>query len=290
MTEDEFAVYQSLSEETEDHRWAFDNDLSLSAIGAQPEGADVVAGAWWPATYAGPPLVALEEKTAEAARLGIGDTITVSVLGRDIEARIAALRKVDFGGFGPDFTLVIDPAALAGATLRQVAIAKATPAEEARVTRALGGPFPQVNVISVREQLDAAHDIFDRLTLAVRGAAAVAGLAGLLVLAGAIAAGARARAKEAATLKVLGAARWQILAAYGIEYGAVGAVAGLAGVALGFAAAWPVVTNVFEASWSVDWAGAAALIAGAAGITGLGGLIAALVALAQRPAPVLRAD
>jgi putative ABC transport system permease protein len=85
-------------------------------------------------------------------------------------------------------------------------------------------------VISVREQLDAAAALFDRLALAVRGAAAVAGLAGLLVLAGAIAAGARARAREAATLKVLGATRGQILAAYAIEYGAVGLIAGAAGV------------------------------------------------------------
>jgi len=67
-------------------------------------------------------------------------------------------------------------------------------------------------------------------------------------------------------------------------------VAGLAGVALGAAAAWPVVVKVFEATWSVDWAGVAALIGAAAAITGAGGLIAALYALSQRPAPVLRAD
>ena len=145
-------------------------------------------------------------------------------------------------------------------------------------------------MISVREQLEAAADLFGRLTLAVRAAAAVAGLAGLLVLAGAIAAGARARAREAATLKVLGAARWQILSAYAIEYGAVGAIAGIAGVALGFAAAWPVVVAVFEATWSVDWTGALGLIAGAAAITAGGGLLAALHALASRPAPVLRAE
>jgi putative ABC transport system permease protein len=271
-------------------RFAFDADISLSAIGAQPDDAGVVSGRWWAADYAGPPLVALEQGVADAAHLKIGDPITLSILGRDIDARVAVIRKVDFGGFGPDFTLVIDPAALAGANLRQVAIAKATPAEEARVTRDLGASFPQVNVISVREQLGAAKQLFDRLTLAVRAAAAVAGLAGLLVLAGAIAAGARARAKEAATLKVLGAARWQILAAYAIEYGAVGAVAGLAGVALGTAAAWPVVVKVFEATWSVDWAGVAALIGAAAAVTGAGGLVAALHALSRRPAPVLRAE
>ena len=271
-------------------QWAFDADISLSAIGAEPEGSGVVFGRWWPAGYAGPPLIAMEDELAKAANLKIGDEVTISTLGREFQARLAATRKVDFGGFGPDFSLVLDAAALAGANPRQVAIAKATPAEEVRVTRALGASFPTVDVISVREQLQAATQLFDRVTLAVRAAAAVAGLAGLLVLAGAIAAGARARAKEAATLKVLGAARWQILAAYGIEYGAVGAVAGLAGVALGFAAAWPVVVKVFEATWSVDWTGAIGLIAGAAAITGAGGLIAALHALAMRPAPVLRAE
>ncbi len=271
-------------------RWAFDADISLSAIAAEPADAGVTAGHWWPVGYAGPPLVALSDDVAAAAHLRVGDMITLSVLGRDLDARVAALRHVDFSGFGPDFALILDPAALAGASLRQVAIAKATPAEEARVTAALGASFPGVDVISVREQLQAADKLFDRLALAVRAAAAVAGLAGLLVLAGAIAAGARARAREAATLKVLGASRWQILAAYAIEYGAVGAVAGLAGVALGAAAAWPVVVKVFEATWSVDWGGVAALIGGAAAITGAGGLAAALHALQRRPAPALRAD
>ena len=94
----------------------------------------------------------------------------------------------------------------------------------------------------------------------------------------------------AATLTVLGGSRWQILAAYGVEYGAVGLIAGIAGVALGYAAAWPVVVMVFEAEWSVDWAGVAALLGGAAGLATLGGLLAAMQALSERPAPVLRAE
>jgi putative ABC transport system permease protein len=145
-------------------------------------------------------------------------------------------------------------------------------------------------VISVREQLEAASALFDRLALAVRGAAAVAALAGLVVLAGSIAAGAGARAREAATLKVLGAARAQILLAYVIEYGAVGLIAGLAGVGLGAAAAWPVVVKVFHAQWSVDWAGVMTLTGGAAGLTALGGALAALQALSRHPAPVLRSE
>jgi putative ABC transport system permease protein len=212
------------------------------------------------------------------------------VLGRRIEARVAVLRRVDFAAFGASFPVILDPAALAGAPLRAIAIARVSPEEEARITRALGADFPQVDVVSVREALADAAKIFDRLSLAVRAAAGVAAVAGLLVLAGAIAARAAARAREAAVLKVLGATPGQVLLAYGVEYGAVGLIAGLAGAALGWAAAWPVVTHVFRATWSVDFKGLAALVLGSAGLAAAGGLIAAAAALARRPAPVLRAD
>jgi len=269
-------------------RWAYDNDITLSAIGPEPRDAKIVAGRWWPADYAGPPLVAISTEAAKGARLKVGDTVTLTILGREIEARVAVLRKIDFGGFGASFPVVLDPEALTGANLSNIAIAKASRPEERRATLALGSAFRAVNVISVREQLEAAGDLFSRLALAIRGAGAVAALAGLLVLAGAIAAGARARAREAAILKVLGADRGQILAAYGLEYGAVGLIAGIAGVALGYAAAWPIVSLVFGAHWSVDWTGVAALVAGAAAVAGAGGLAAATVALGRRPAPVLR--
>ncbi|HEY2264591.1 MAG TPA: Phenylacetic acid catabolic protein, partial [Streptosporangiaceae bacterium] len=46
MTEDEFAAYQSLSEETEDHRWAFGTGFTdpLEGIDASvPDGVDATA-------------------------------------------------------------------------------------------------------------------------------------------------------------------------------------------------------------------------------------------------------
>lgn len=271
-------------------QWAYDNDIQVSVIGPQPREAGVVEGRWWPADYAGEPVIAMEADAAHGAGLKVGDSVTLNVLGREIDVRIAALRKVDWGGFGPAFPIIINPSALEGAVLQQVAIAKADKVQEAAVIRALGQDFPMVNVISVREQLEAATEMLDRLVLAIQGAASVAALAGLLVLAGAIAAGARARAREAATLKVLGGSRTQILVAYGVEYGAVGLIAGLAGVALGYAAAWPVVVKVFEAQWSVDWAGVATLLGAASGLATVGGLLAAAQALSKRPAPVLRAE
>ncbi|MFZ5718660.1 MAG: ABC transporter permease [Pseudomonadota bacterium] len=271
-------------------RWAFDNDLSLSAIGPEPANAGILSGRWWAPNHVGVPLVALSREPAEGMAIQVGDTITFSVLGREIDAKVAVIRDVDFASFGPSFAAILSPNALEGATPRHVAIAKATREEEQRITRALGADFPEVNVISVRDQLDAATELFDRVALAVRGAAAVALLAALLVLAGAIAARAQERTREAATLKVLGASRAQVLSAYVIEYGLVGLIAGAAGVGLGYAAAWPVVVRVFEAEWSVDWAGVAALLGGACALAAAGGLLASFQALSKRPAPALRTE
>jgi putative ABC transport system permease protein len=218
----------------------------------------------------------------------VGDAITISLLGRALDVRIAGLRKVEFSQFGASFPIILDPAALQGANLRHIAIARTPPAQEAAILTRLGRDFPGVNVISVREQLESATRIFNQLAWAVRGAAAVAALAGLLVLIGAVASTAQARAREAAILKVLGAGRLQILAAYCVEYGVVGLIAGLAGVALGAAAAWPIVNQVFHTRLAVDWTGIVGVLALVSAVGAAAGGVAAFAALSRRPAPVLR--
>ena len=76
--------------------WVLRGDRGITYATAIPEGSRVVAGDWWGADYAGAPLVSLESKTAADLNLKIGDTITVNVLGRNITARIANLRAVDW--------------------------------------------------------------------------------------------------------------------------------------------------------------------------------------------------
>lgn len=274
----------------ERRRWAFDADLQMSAIGPEPDDSDMIQGEWWPDDYAGPPRVIIADRLAEQLQLEPGARITLLILGREVEATLQGVRELEWGRFGTSFPVILTPSALEGATLNNVAVGRLTPSEDAALTRALGASFPQVNVISVREQLEIAASLFDQLAWAVRGAAGVAGAAGLLVLAGALAAGAQARSREAAVLKVLGAVRGQVLTAYVVEYACVGLIAGLAGVGLGALAAWPVVTQVFDAPWSVDWSGLGLIIGGVALVTALGGLLAAFAALSKRPAPVLRAE
>jgi len=113
-------------------------------------------------------------------------------------------------------------------------------------------------------------------------------IAAVLVLAGALATGHRHRVYDAVVLKMLGATRWRLLAAYALEYLAVGLATAVVGVAAGSLAAYMVMTEVMNLSFV--WLPLPALAAtlGAAGLTIAFGLIGTFSALGQKPAPVLR--
>src|SRR5581483_8669257 len=75
-------------------RWAFDRDMPMAALAGDPHEDAPSQGLWWDAAYAGPPEVALDQDIAKAANLKLGDTVTIAVLGREIDARVAVIHKV----------------------------------------------------------------------------------------------------------------------------------------------------------------------------------------------------
>ena len=68
-----------------------------------------------------------------------------------------------------------------------------------------------VTSVRVKDALDAVNDVVSQLVMAIRGASSIALVASLLVLAGALAAGHRARLYDAVVLKTLGATRARLL-------------------------------------------------------------------------------
>jgi putative ABC transport system permease protein len=148
--------------------------------------------------------------------------------------------------------------------------------------------FPNVTTVRVKDALDAVGGIVTNLVLAIRGASIVALVAAVLVLGGALAAGHRHRVYDAVVLKTLGATRRRLIAAYGLEYLLLGAATALFGVAAGSIAAWLVVTDVMNLSFSWLPGPAAAAAFGALLVTVAFGLIGTFTALGHKPAPVLR--
>ncbi|MGP1394817.1 MAG: ABC transporter permease [Inquilinaceae bacterium] len=271
-----------------DHAWILEGDRGVTFSANQSEDHQVIDGDWWPADYAGPPLVSIYEDIAHAFDIGVGDRLTVNVLGRDIDAEIATLRSIDFGTLNINFTLVFSPAPLNAAPYTVIATVEATEAAEPVVQRAVTQGFPNVTVVRVRDALDTVNDILRKIGTAVRSTALVTLVAGVLVLAGAVAAGHRRRVYDSVVLKVLGATRGDVLRVFLLEYGLLGLVTAALAALIGTAAAWGVVRHVMDLDWVFLPASVVVTAVAATAITVAFGFVGTWRAMGQKAAPLLR--
>jgi putative ABC transport system permease protein len=272
--------------------WVLDGDRGITYAETLPEGSTLAAGEWWPPGYAGEPLVSFDAQNAAGIGLKVGDRLTVNVLGRNITARVANLRTVEWRSLGINFVMLFSPNSFAGAPHTNLATVTSAPngagVTDAALMRRLAIDFPSVTAVRVRDALEAVNTIVGQLATAIRGASGLAILASLLVLGGALAAGQRARLYDAMILKTLGATRRFILSSYALEYAAIGLVSALFGVVAGALAGWGVVTQVMQIEFVSDPTGALLSATAAIGVTVLFGLVGTLKILSKAPASHLR--
>ena len=268
--------------------WFLRGDRGLTYARNVPGGSRIVAGQWWPADYAGPPLVSLDVEAARAAGLAVGDKMVISILGREIEATIASLREINWDTMGFNFVIVFAPGTLESAPHSFMATISMPEAQERPFARAVSRAFPSVSAIRVKDVVETVSNMLGQLSVAVRSAASVAILAGIAVLVGALAASRRARIYDSVILKLLGASRARILAAQAMEFAALALVVSAVAFLLGAASGWYVVVKVLELDWAPDWSVVALTLAAGALVTLVLGLLGSLPALAARPARALR--
>jgi putative ABC transport system permease protein len=224
----------------------------------------------------------------------VGDTLRISLLGTERSARVASLRQIDWTSFGFNYALVFSPNTLEDAPHSYAAtITLAAPEKRDAVRRAiLSGlvkALPESSVIEVGPVLGQARTLLAQMGTAVFAAASVAILAGMAVLAGAIAAARAARQYDSVILRVLGASRGQLLALLLAEYALLSAVLAAVALALGLGAGWLVVVDLFEFAWLPDWGRVLSVLGGGVLLVMVLAVAGSLSVLRTRPAEALRA-
>ncbi|MBO9477614.1 FtsX-like permease family protein [Shimia sp. R11_0] len=271
-----------------DH-WVIRGDRGVTYAGDMPENTKLTAGTWWDPDHAGTPQISFAEEEALEMGLELGDSMTVNILGRDIEGIVTSFREVDFSSAGMGFILVMNEAALAGAPHSFIATVYAEPASEAALLKSVSEDYPNVTAIHVRDAAQQVSRLVAQLANATTYGASTILLTGLLVIFGAAAAGQSARTYEAAVLKTIGATRPQILRSFAWRAALLGAAAGAVALAVGVTGGWAVMTFVMESDFAVIWPNAATILGAGILANLLAGLIFALPSLATRPARILRA-
>lgn len=271
-----------------DSAWAMNGDRGLTYTGPMPQGTRLVAGQWWPQDYRGPPLLSFDAQIAAGWGVKVGDTITVNVLGRDVVLTIANLRQVAWRGLGINFTMVASPGLLEAAPHTHIAMVRNDPSADSALLRQVTDAFPNVSGVRVREILEGVAALLGKLGGALSAVGGVTLLAGMLVLAGAVAAGQGRRVREAVVLKTVGATRGQIRGAFLVEFGVLGLASGLLAAAAGTAAAWAVTSYIMRQEWVFLPGTLAATVLGCMALTLSFGYVGTALALRAKPAPFLR--
>ncbi len=270
--------------------WALQGDRGLTYAARPPAGTHLVAGTWWAPDYDGKPLVSLDAGLAQGWHLHLGDTITVNLLGRDIDLTIASLRDIAWRSLSLNFTMIASPGLLAHAPHSHIATVRVDDAEQGALLRVVTDALPNVSGIRVTDVLASVAVLLQQVAAAIAATGTLTLAAGALVLAGAVAAGQRRRTQEAVILKSLGVTRGQIRAAWLVEFGVLGAAAGVMAAVVGSLASYAVVHFVMEADWVFLPGTLAGTILACILLMLLFGYTGTASALRTRVAPMLRND
>lgn len=271
-----------------DASWALKGDRGLTYAEDLPKGSTLVEGKWWPHDYQGPNLVSMTQDIANGLDLKIGDKITVNVLGRDVDAEVANLRTVNWKSLGINFVMVFTPGTLKAAPHSHIVTVEMNGGDEGKLLNAMAAGYPSVTAVRVKDALSTVSDLLGKMLTAVRGANIITLLTGVLVLAGALAAGLSSRSYEAVVLKTYGATRAQLLLAFSIEYGLLGAVAAVFGIVVGSLASWFLAYFILLMPWHFSLPLAVLTSFMAMVLTVVAGLSVTARAVSAKPSSYLR--
>ena len=246
----------------------------------------IVAGRWWGGPEATPQL-SVEEGFAGALGVNLGDWLTFQVSGREIQAPITSLRRVQWDSFNVNF-FIIAPRSLLEEEPATYVTSFHLPENGEALMPALVREHPSVTLFDVDALIGQVRQIMDRGVLAVEYVFLFTLAAGVLVMYAGIHASLEERRSEHGVLRTLGARRGQLLGSLAVEFAAAGLLAGLLASIFAELTAWVLASELFGLEFQLNpWLWLAG-VAGSALLVGSAGTLATYPLVIRPPLQTLR--
>lgn len=283
-------LVEVLADDPEARREAMGDEYKLSYLSGNPEGLELVEGAWWtsPAPHGEPAFMAMEDREAYQLGLGVGDKVEFTAQHKTITAEIRAVYRQKglqtrfwFEGILQDGALDELISLYVGAVYQSDEAAKAS-------QRWLSQNIPNVITLRTADWLETAGDLLHKAAAGLAAVAAVSLLASLLVLSSLVSVSRRRQLYEANLLHCLGARHRAIGQSMLLETGLLTLLATVFATGLGSLIALPVADLALKLpAGDLWWLGA--LVAGTvSSLALLGGLLPIVRAIRLNPADLLR--
>lgn len=211
----------------------------------------VVAGSWWQPSDAGRNRISVEQSIAEALGLQLEDTLKFSIAGLSTEATIASIRTVEWESMRPNFYVIFSDKILDGASASYMTSFSLSASEKPALTELIR-QVPTLSLIEVDAMIDQLRSIIGQVSLAVEFILALVLIAGLMVLIASVQASLDERLRESAILRALGAQKSLVRGALLIEFGTLGWLSGLLGVAGAEGVLYFLQVEVFDMTFSFN--------------------------------------
>jgi len=271
----------------EDAQWFVNREQNLSWATHLSSSNELLDGEWWPADYAGPPLVSIEEEVSMETGLGIGDKLQFEIAGQLLDAEITSVRRINWDSFMPNFFLVLSPGALDNYPATFIAAMRVEDEEKGALVD-LVRKHPTISVIDLDSILQQVRGIIEKASMAVQAVFFFTLAAGIAVLFAAVQSTIDERRFESAMLRALGARKRIVFSGVMAEFAALGTAAGVLASAGASILAAILAVQLFELPYSFNpllW-----VVGVAAGLLVVcaSGYFAARSAINSAPVDVLR--
>ncbi len=191
--------------------------------------------------------ISITKDMAESLDLKLNDEIIFDVQGVPVTTYVGSFREVDWQRVQTNFMVVFPEGVLEQAPQFYVIVSRFDDKQvSADFQNTLVTKYPNVSMIDLSLILTTLDDIFDKIAFIIRFLALFSIITGILVLSAAIMNSKYTRLKENVMLRTIGALKKQIVGMTLVEYGYLGAFAGLSGILLSLAGSWILANYFFD--------------------------------------------
>lgn len=222
-----------------------ERELNLSFTDSLPAHNTVSEGQWFNAAPT-KAEVSVEDGVAERLGLEVGDQLTFDIAGTPLSAEITSIRELRWDSMEVNFFMIFPTAVLS--TFPQTWITSVSlPADKAGpISRELVRAYPNLTVLDTEQIISQVRKILGQVGQAVQFVFLFTVMAGGLVVVACVMTGARARTREAAIYRAMGASTSQLQRAAWLELSVLGALAGLVAAIAAQGLGWGVAHFVFD--------------------------------------------
>lgn len=266
-------------------REGFGRELNLTWTWQLPKGNVIEQGEWF--NGASRAEVSVEQRQAQRLGLTLGDSLSFSIGGVQIKARVSSIRRVDWTSLQPNFFMVLSPDLMANLPATQMTAVRVSTSQQSLLLQ-LAKQWPTISQISVEQILQQVQQVIAQVSLALSFVLSLIVGAAALVLVAQLQTTIDERQREVALLRTLGATSQFLRRSVLFEFMLLGGLAGLLATLLSEAVLAALQQQLSGSPFALHWQfWLLGPSVGIAAVTSIGALVLQKV-MRPTPAEVIR--